>query len=239
MNEIYVDLLNQENKKKEIEINPLEYRTINAEYQPNANLDEIDKEDALVPIELIRQADELEIYLDSWEAYESVDKEALAEAVIDDPEELDIFGQSVAFIVDQISKLTDEERTGRDFSALLTTYQNLLAVTEGAYHKDKYGTQTNKLDLHLPTLEDFIATNELDAFLGFCQAFDLVTTDYLQELLSDEQDELIYLTHETVIHYTDILNELPESQKSNYDFSNINKSRENLTNFVNSVKRKS
>ena len=213
------------------------FRTVNVDMNQNEILDEIDKEDALIPIEDIRTNDELELYLDSWEAFAGIDKETLAEAIIDDPEELDVFGQSVAFIVDQLNKLTDEERSGRDFSSIMSTYQNLLEVTDNKYHVTKYGNSGKSLSLKLPTLEEFIAAGELESFLQFLELIDPVTTDQLSEMIADNQTELIELDYATSEHYKSLIHDLPSHLASNYNFKTLNENLEIYQSFFKSLKK--
>ena len=201
-------------------------------------MDEIDKEDALIPIEDIRAAGELELYLESWEAFDYIDEQTLAEAALDDPEELDALGQSLAFIVDQVNKLTDEERAGYHFEPLFKTYQNLLVVTDNAFSLEKYGSPKKSLDLQLPTLEDFKSANQLSEFLTFCQRYDLVTTEALTEMLVTEQVELLEMTYGTVDHYLNELAKLSPKEKAGHQFETLKQSKINLDDFMSNVRNK-
>jgi len=228
---INAELLNKE-------MNPNDYNTIQVDVPGEMPMDEIDKEDALIPIEEIRVAGELELYLDSWEAFDYIDEQTLAEALVDDPEELDALGQSLAFIVDQINKLTDEERTGYHFEPLFKTYQNLLAVTDNAFTLEKYGSPTKSFDLELPTLEDFKAAGQLPEFLTFCQQHDLVTTEDLAEMLATEQVELLEMTYATVEHYLNELDKLSLTEAEGYQFETLKQSKTNLDDFMNNVRNR-
>ena len=201
-------------------------------------MDEIDKEDALIPIEDIRAAGELELYLESWEAFDYIDEQTLAETALDDPEELDALGQSLAFIVDQINKLTEVERGDYHFEPLFKTYQNFLAVTDNAFSLEKYGSPKKALDLQLPTLEDFKSHNQLPEFLTFCQRYDLVTTEGLVEMLATEQVELLEMTYATVAHYLNELAKLSPEEKADHQFETLNQSKTNLDNFMSNVRNK-
>ena len=196
--------------------------------------DEFDLDDAFIPIEEIKAAGELDLYLRDLESFEGIPEYIIAMAYEYEPDKLQSLSEFFDFTVEELDKLTDEEKQDYDLSAVYKTHKKLTRVTSNEFSFSDLDFDDFKNDLELKTIEEIKEDGELEDFLQFCENFEPLPEEVLTALIDEGQIKILEITCETIMFTIDQLEKLSDDERAGYDFATIYEARETIVELINS-----